>query len=356
MKTTLETAIEFLDINAYTPALESSTLSENVKKNVKKSQRQVASTKKVGDIYRYLKRYTIGDDYEDGNTTRINIHKELKSHGLMTLEECLPIFEKRFANDIYDATTLESLVIGMSYTSYDLANASGCYNIVPGIVPIGKVPNCKAVFVKGQIDGDRYENRWIIPGIELQYYFYKHNGNYDPTYDYNEAILKSPKVPIYVFIKGEFDYQFKGIFTLVKPVFETDGKNWFHLRKVDVIPKSVGILDAEYQRSFQEQLDWLHRVSDAELDQYLREESEHVYEQVIYHRRKRNPAVVEATLRRAKGTCEGCNLSAPFNRTKDGSPYLEVHHVVFMNRGGHDNIDNTLALCPNCHRKKHFGE
>jgi 5-methylcytosine-specific restriction enzyme A len=33
--------------------------------------------------------------------------------------------------------------------------------------------------------------------------------------------------------------------------------------------------------------------------------------------------------------------------------YLECHHIVWLAEGGEDTIANTVALCPNCHRKMH---
>jgi 5-methylcytosine-specific restriction enzyme A len=38
---------------------------------------------------------------------------------------------------------------------------------------------------------------------------------------------------------------------------------------------------------------------------------------------------------------------------KDGEPFLEIHHIKWLSNGGDDSIDNTVALCPNCHRKMH---
>ncbi len=56
--------------------------------------------------------------------------------------------------------------------------------------------------------------------------------------------------------------------------------------------------------------------------------------------------------RRARGTCQLCEKPAPF-RTRDGEPYLETHHIDPLTDGGEDVIENTVALCPNCHRKMH---
>lgn len=68
----------------------------------------------------------------------------------------------------------------------------------------------------------------------------------------------------------------------------------------------------------------------------------------------RNPDVVVEVLLRAAGTCEGCRRPAPFRRRSDGSAYLEVHHKLPLSQGGEDTVENALALCPNCHRERHY--
>lgn len=68
----------------------------------------------------------------------------------------------------------------------------------------------------------------------------------------------------------------------------------------------------------------------------------------------RNPHVVAEVLRRANGTCERCRSEAPFDRA-DGTPYLEVHHIVRLADDGDDSVENAIALCPNCHRELHYG-
>lgn len=70
---------------------------------------------------------------------------------------------------------------------------------------------------------------------------------------------------------------------------------------------------------------------------------------------KRNADVIAEVLIRAKGTCEKCGNEAPFNRSSDGTPYLEVHHIIRLADGGEDTVENTIAVCPNCHRQLHFG-
>ncbi|MCP4588878.1 HNH endonuclease [Pseudoalteromonas sp.] len=69
----------------------------------------------------------------------------------------------------------------------------------------------------------------------------------------------------------------------------------------------------------------------------------------------RNADVIAEQLFRAKGKCQSCKKTAPFVRASNGTPYLEVHHITPLSQGGDDTLENTIALCPNCHRQQHFG-
>lgn len=69
----------------------------------------------------------------------------------------------------------------------------------------------------------------------------------------------------------------------------------------------------------------------------------------------RNADVVAEVLHRANGSCEGCKKEAPFTRRSTGGPYLEVHHRTPLAQGGDDTVLNAVALCPNCHRRQHYG-
>ncbi|WP_430736763.1 HNH endonuclease [Roseicyclus salinarum] len=64
--------------------------------------------------------------------------------------------------------------------------------------------------------------------------------------------------------------------------------------------------------------------------------------------------VRDYVLARAEGQCEHCNEPAPFT-TPHGRPYLEAHHIRRMTDGGPDDPRFVIALCPNCHRRAHFG-
>lgn len=69
----------------------------------------------------------------------------------------------------------------------------------------------------------------------------------------------------------------------------------------------------------------------------------------------RNPDVTAERLAQAGGYCEHCHQPAPFKRSKDKTPFLEVHHLKPLSKGGDDTVENSIALCPNCHRDAHSG-
>lgn len=71
----------------------------------------------------------------------------------------------------------------------------------------------------------------------------------------------------------------------------------------------------------------------------------------IYQRSRK---VAHYVLMRAQGACESCRRPAPFMK-KDGTPYLEPHHVNRVSDGGLDHPRYVAAVCPSCHREIHSG-
>ena len=76
------------------------------------------------------------------------------------------------------------------------------------------------------------------------------------------------------------------------------------------------------------------------------------YREVLSRQYERSEAVKRNALERAGGICQLCGKAGPF-LDRDGRPYLECHHIVWLSRQGPDTLENTVALCPNCHRKMH---
>jgi 5-methylcytosine-specific restriction protein A len=69
----------------------------------------------------------------------------------------------------------------------------------------------------------------------------------------------------------------------------------------------------------------------------------------------RSTKVKAYVFKRANGKCEACKQAAPFLR-KDGTPYLEPHHIKRIADGGPDHPTSVGAVCPTCHRLIHHGK
>lgn len=68
----------------------------------------------------------------------------------------------------------------------------------------------------------------------------------------------------------------------------------------------------------------------------------------------RDQAVRNAVLKRAGGNCEYCGEQGFL--TSAGTKFLESHHIISLSEQGPDTVANVIALCPNDHRRAHFGK
>lgn len=56
--------------------------------------------------------------------------------------------------------------------------------------------------------------------------------------------------------------------------------------------------------------------------------------------------------------CDRCELPGcrhPTFERLDGTPFVEVHHIITLADGGSDSINNVACLCPSHHREIHLG-
>ena len=76
--------------------------------------------------------------------------------------------------------------------------------------------------------------------------------------------------------------------------------------------------------------------------------SKHKYPSIFVHVRKE-------ILKRDNFTCQECKLTSTESKKKYGKD-LEVHHIKSLSADGDDTVENSIALCPNCHRQAHYGK
>jgi 5-methylcytosine-specific restriction endonuclease McrA len=122
--------------------------------------------------------------------------------------------------------------------------------------------------------------------------------------------------------------------------------NWFGTRKTEsngkhYVGNDLREIDKEKQRERLERL----KSAPRKPEKYIKTSYEF----------RRNQDVIDEVLYRASGICRGCKKPAPFRSIATREPYLEVHHIIQLANDGEDTIENAIALCPNCHRKAHFG-
>ena len=349
----IKQAINFILSEVDVPALNHPNISNEIKYKVKNTKFRINSFKKIGDLKIYMNRFS--DAPKNGNDL---VYNALKSKELKTYEDIYPVFVEKFQYYLDDVTVLSDFVIGKTYTSWDISNFARDYDNRKGIYLIGETFNLSAIFIKVTLENGKYANEWLEENKILKYYFKNRANKFKLEYQDNFAIYstKDTNVPIYVFIKEDTRCVLHGVFKYVRHVEEADGSKWFELEKNDHYETLHTLTDQEYENDLEIKVTQSQITDSVARKKRLKHAAKkpEVIE-VVTTQYKRNPDVIAEVLERANGYCEECKQEAPFKRAKDGTPYLEVHHVIPLAKGGEDSVENALGLCPNCHRKAHYG-
>ena len=284
----------------------------------------------------------------------------MKAHNLLTFEDVVPEFRQRYGGWADDRTRASDFVVGERYSTQEILIFVDVYDLRSGgmfVVP-GEAAAPGAVVIKATLKDGAYPNAWIDEGRRLKYYFKAINGKFGDHFKVNAAILNNPGLPVLAFVRQSDaeEFTYRGVFQLVAPHVEPDGAKWFELAFATTQPPWV----MASEQFIEKQL--ATRVERAKLDarearlarlaSAPRKPATTSAFSTVY---VRNPDVIAEALHLARGMCGGCNKSAPFVRASDRTPYLEVHHRVPLAAGGDDTVENAIALCPNCHRERHFG-
>ncbi|WP_241794286.1 HNH endonuclease [Vibrio breoganii] len=206
-----------------------------------------------------------------------------------------------------------------------------------------------------------YDDRW--DGNVLHYTGMGTTGDQNLSFAQNKTLAESPISGVSVHLLEVFkdqEYTYVGQVELVSPPYteRQPDENGTH-RLVYVFPLQ---LQGEQERIIPDE-DKLN-VQDTKAKKAARLKTPELKARAINARAKpskvnqtttqyeRNIWVAELAKRLANGVCQLCSQPAPFKNRK-GQPYLETHHIIWLANGGDDSPENTVALCPNCHRKMH---
>lgn len=208
-----------------------------------------------------------------------------------------------------------------------------------------------------------YEDRW-----ERDTFYYTGmglKGDQSLSFMQNKTLAESNKSSIgvhlfEVFEPNKYVYQGKAILA-EKPFQEKQLDSSGKLRTVWIFPLRLAdknamplVTEETFNKKQERREKRASRLSDQELSHKANKAPRKPGErQVVSKQFERNEYVAELARRRANGICQLCNDPAPF-RDKTGAPFLEVHHIQWLSRDGEDVIENTVGLCPNCHRRMHM--
>ncbi|WP_347880275.1 HNH endonuclease [Vibrio alginolyticus] len=206
-----------------------------------------------------------------------------------------------------------------------------------------------------------YDDRWS-DGV-LHYTGMGTKGDQSLSFRYNKTLAESGTngVSVHLFeVFKDQEYTYVGAVALDgEPYSETQDDKEGNPRKAYVFP--LKLLSGERQVEKQDR-DNVEKVRVRKAKKLTLEELKALAEKggktaPRYQQQstsyERNVWVAEFAKRLANGQCQLCMKPAPFKNTK-GEPYLETHHIVWLSKGGDDTAENTVALCPNCHKKMHI--
>jgi 5-methylcytosine-specific restriction protein A len=206
-----------------------------------------------------------------------------------------------------------------------------------------------------------YDDRWI--DNVFHYTGMGQTGDQSLTFAQNKTLAESNSngVDVHLFeVEKEKEYIYQGQVMLSgDPYFEiqpdASGNDRkvivFPLQLVDMKPKALSLEEFKKTQIVRERK--VRKLSADELKLKATRARKQVGERTVQSvQYERDPFVSQYTKQQANGICDLCLKPAPFKDSK-GQPYLESHHIEWLSKGGLDSVENTVALCPNCHRKMH---
>ncbi|WP_417801151.1 HNH endonuclease [Tenacibaculum sp.] len=346
----LTSAKELIFERIYNQALNHNSISSKTKNIIRSQKSIVGSLQKVGDIHRFL--LNMVSSAEDSPA-----YTELTSNGIDTYESLLPLFESRFKEKLNDKSRLCDFIVGNQYTARQMLAAIDKYDTRLGGIQLHEKNNeVEEIFIKATLNDGKYPNEWLSEDKILKYYMKSVGTTFKESYKDNAAIINSEGISIHTFVRSNIsnkEFTYKGVFKYLGHITDLDGKKWF---KLGLVGADESLTSQEVISNFEGNVERAKQDNSESRKKRLKKAPKLPKKRFVMTTVfDRNPDVVAEVLERAKGQCESCLKEAPFKRKKDNTPYLEVHHIKPLAEGGEDTIENAIALCPNCHREKHFG-
>lgn len=327
---------------------------EKYKKRVQMEYSRIKYIKYTGNMYEHFLKF------KGGNHKYADDFLFLEQNGIMSNESLSDYLKENYSDEMDHYCGIDDLIVGNVYSNSEIANTFKCSNM--GGMRRSKETNSLVLIAKH--NNPLYDDQWTDDGI-LNYTGMGTENDQSINFAQNKTltIAKREGIKVYLFESyKDNEYYYDGEVELVGAPFQTDEADIngvirkvikFPLRRIDQ-SKSL-IFDIEdIEKSEHEKVKEVRKYNSVEIKNRAKiAESEIVStKEVKTVYRERNQYISEYTKERAKGICDLCGKEAPF-KDKNGRPYLESHHVITLAENGPDAIYNTVAICPNCHRKIH---
>ncbi|MGS5470419.1 HNH endonuclease [Vibrio parahaemolyticus] len=208
--------------------------------------------------------------------------------------------------------------------------------------------------------GKNYSDNMSSKGIDYDFPNTNRNGRHDQNEIQALKNCFESKIPLFVISKASNQKLRNVHIGLVQTFDEINAKAFIKFVAQDKLfptaNETIKESQAEYKVTFENEVN--ESLDDSSENRQRRLASRSTKPKVVYRLvqdYRRDPDVVAEALYRAEGFCEKCKEKAPFIKSSNGEPYLEVHHIIPLSQGGLDSLENVISLCPNCHREIHFG-
>lgn len=333
--------------------IESNEEYHHLKGKVISEYNRVKSISYTGNMYEYYLKF------KDGKHKYAKDFYFLGNYGIISNEHMANYLKQNFPNELNHFFTIQDLVVGNKYSNNEIATVFEC-SYMGGMRRSHKT---NSLVLIAKHNNPLYDDQWNNDGI-FNYTGMGTVGDQNINFNQNKTLALSKQSGIKVYLFESYkdnEYYYDGEVELYGSIFqaeEIDAKGnlrtviKFPLKRVDS-SKEIVIDYDDIETSISEKSKSLKKLSSAEIKSKAKNIDYHtVSKEVKTTYRERNQYIAEYTKERAKGICDLCGKEAPF-RDKKGIPYLESHHVVTLAEGGPDAIYNTVAICPNCHRRIH---
>lgn len=326
---------------------------KHLKHKVVREYYYLKSIKYTGNMYEhYLK-------YKNGNHKYAKDFEFLDNYGIISNEKMANYLKENYFDELNNFCTIDDFIIGNIYSNNEIASTFKCSNM--GGMRRSISTNSLVLIAKHV--NPLYDDQWTEDGI-LNYTGMGTVGDQNISFGQNKtlATAKQNDIKVYLFESyKENEYYFCGEVELCGGIFtarELDAEGnlrnvlKFPLRRIDDSNKTIINME-DIENSEKEKAKIVRKLSQEEIKAKVKNiKSNVVTKEVKTVYRERNQFIAEFTKNRANGICDLCGEPAPFF-DKNGKPYLESHHVITLANGGPDVIYNTVAICPNCHRRIH---